>query len=511
MLVSIKECGDGCNLDLLPSELLPGQWSGGSNVRFKDKFAEKRGGIQSAYTTPTGIPYWLGTYITTAGRFLIEAQLASVFVDDGTTRTDITGTPTTGGIDDRVSGGVLNGVYIYNNGVDDAQYWNGNVATNLATLTGWTAGWKSDVIRPFKNFLVALGNTRGSTKQIHNVGWSSSAAPGAIPISWTASASNDAGDVDLAETPGEMVDCLPWADSNIIYTTDARYAQQYIGGNDVFRFVRLPGSDGCLARGCIANTPKGQVFLSNGDVRIHQGGDSVSIAEGKIRRWLFRTMDTANAQRSFVVVNAQKNEVWVCFPSYGQAACDMAIAWNWDQETWSTPFTLPNVTYGTTGLVAANLSAGTWDTDPDTWESDPTTWTENEYSQNEQRLILSTTAPDIGLADTGTQDLGVRVSAYLEKVGISLDDPDSIKNIGATRWQFDAIDGIVMEIQHGSSKTADGAVSYTDAVDFTVGTSNWANKIATGGRFVAVKMTTTGDQPFALRSYDMDIKKRGRF
>lgn len=510
MLVKVPNAGAGVNKDLLPSELAPGVWSDVSNVRFSNGFAVKRKGVQAAYSTPSFIPYALLTYSTPSARFLVQGGLTVVKVDDGTTVTDITGTAPTGSIDDKWTGGTLNGVLVMNNGKDDPTYWNGDTATNLATLPGWTAGWKSDSIRPFKNYLVALGNTRGGGKQPHNVGWSSAAEPGAIPSSWTAATTNDAGDVDLAETPGVMVDCLPWGDVNIVYKQDARYVMQYIGGNDVFSFQKLPGDDGLLARGCAVNTPKGQVFLSNGDVLIHQGGQAQSIVEGRLRRWMFANLDSTYATRSFLAVNPQFNEVWVCVPSTGSSVVDTVYAWNWENDTWGI-FSIANLTAATTGLLSSGLSAGTFDSDTDSFDSDATTFNENEFTQNEQRLILATNTPRIGLADTGTLDFGSTVSWSMEKTGIAFDDPDSIKVASAIRPHFKGLRGTQCSVYLGSSMTADGDPTYSTAGTFTQGTTNLVNRFSKGGRFLAVKFEGTNHQPLALRSYDIEFTKAGRF
>jgi hypothetical protein len=588
MIVSIKECGNGVNKDLLPSELLPGQWSDCSNMRFRNKFAEKFRGIQAAYTTPVVAPYWLEAYNSSTSRFLIEGGLARVFVDDGTTQTEITragdgvaiasitfvtttatltttaahgrttgdtvivyaalptgyngafvitvtsptaftytmtGTPAsnatfvgaystnaasnfTGARDDRWTGGVLNGVLLMNNPVNGLYYWGGDTATKLRKMPAYSN--IADAARPFKNFIVFLGSTVSSVKMPHNVAWSKSAEPGTIPTEYTSTASNDAGNVDLAETPGHMVDCLPLGDVNIIYKQDARYAMQYIGGNDVFRFVRLPGNDGLLARSCVVNTPKGHVFLSNGDVKIHSGGEAVSIADGRIRQWLFRMMDSTNAQRSFLCLNPQKTEVWVVFPSFAQTDCDTVAAWNWDTDTWGIR-SVSSVTCAANGLIPATLSAETWASDTDPWNTDATTWLENEYSANESRLILGTSTPKIGLAETGTMDFGVVFSWMLEKRGIHLDDPESVKVLSASRPQIDAIDGTAISISHGSAMTANGEPTYASPSTHTTGTSNWANAFARGGRYMAIKLESTDPQPVALRSMDLDFIKQGRF
>ena len=508
-LVPVKRCGSGVNFDLLPSELEPGQWSDVLNMRFRNDFAEKFKGMQAAYNTPTVVPYGLLTYEPAAGRFLVQAGLNAVFVDDGVTRTDITGTAPTGAIDDRWTGGVLNGVLVLNNGVDAPAYWNGDVLTNLTTLTGWTAGWKADVVRPFKNYLVCLGITWGSAKRSHGVGWSNAAEPGAIPTTFVASSTNDAGDVDLAETSGVMVDCLPLGDVNIIYKQDARYAMQYIGGNDIFKFSRLPGNDGLLARGCVVNTPKGHVFLTSGDVKIHSGGAATSIADGRIRNWLFVKMDSANAKRSFLCLNPKKSEVWVVFPSAGQSACDTVAAWNWESDTWGIR-SVSGVTCAATGLVSLAQSES-WAADSESWELDVSAWSENEFGPNETRLILATNDPLIALAETGATDFGNPIAWRLEKVGLNFDDTDGVKLLRASRPQVDAIEGTTITIAHGAAMTANGNPSYGAPVTYQAGVSNWANAFSPAGRYLSYRIEGSGPQLVSLRSYDLDIAKQGRF
>ena len=90
----------------------------------------------------------------------------------------------------------------------------------------------------------------------------------------------DAGEQDLAETPALLVDCLPLGDVNIIYKERSMYAMTYVGAPYIFRFQRLPGESGMLARGCAVNTPLGHVVLTAGDVVLNNGSGVQSIANG---------------------------------------------------------------------------------------------------------------------------------------------------------------------------------------------------------------------------------------
>lgn len=511
MLTTVSECGGGVNKDLLPSELAPGMWSDSLNMRFRNGFAEKRKGIQSAYTTPTKTPYALSAFSTATARFLVQACTDAVFVDDGSTRTDITGAVTLNGArDDRWTMCDFNGVLVLNNSADDPQYWNGSTASTLATISGWTTGTKADSLRAFKYHLIALAVTKSGTKYPQRIMWSNAAEPGALPTAWTASATNDAGEQDVVGI-GQLVDAVPFGDALIIYGQEGRVAMRYIGGGDVFSFQNLPGKDGLLNRGCAVQTPKGHVFLTNGDVRIHSGGESVSIAEGKIRKWLTATMDSTNAQRSFVCLNPQESEVWVVFPSANQDDCDTVAAWNWNDGTWGI-FSVPNLTAGVSGLVSSALSATTWSTQSLTWDTVTNAWSQNEAASNEARLVVSTSTPSIGLAGNGSQDFGTSISWMLEKTGISLGDSDTLKVISRSRPHLNAVTGTEVTVKHAATMNPNDSPTYSGSATYTQGTSNWANLFATAGRYGAVRFEGADDQPVSMRSYDLELAaSRARF
>jgi hypothetical protein len=510
MLLPIQECGKGVNKDLLPSELAPGVWSDSSNMRARNGFAEKRKGTTAVYTTPTATPYWIGTYSNSTTRYLVQLGTATAFADDGSTRTDITGTAPTGARDDRWTGGDFNGVFFCNNGVNDPMYWDGNTANNLATISGWTAGTKADAMRAFKNYLFAVAVTKAGTKYPYRLMWSNAADPGSLPTAWTAAATNDAGEQDLVGA-GWLIDALPMGDVLIVYGQEGRYAVRYIGGNDVFSFQQLPGRDGILNRGCVVQTPKGHVFLTNGDVRVHSGGESTSIAEGVVRKWLAATMDATNAQRAFVCLNPQETEVWVCFPSANQSDCDTVAAWNWNDNTWAI-FTAPNLTYGSAGLISSALSANTYSSlaGAVTYDTITSVYSQNEASSNEARLIVATSTPALGLANTGSLDFGTRVSWYLEKSGIPLsDDADSVRSISRMRPRLDAVSGAQVLVSLATTMNSDDSATFATGSTYTQGTTNFVNQFTKAGRYGAVRIAGADDQPVAIRSYQLDVPISG--
>lgn len=397
---------------------------------------------------------------------------------------------------------VVNGVLYVNTLLDGCYYWQGSVASGaqgrLRRVRVSTAS--NNVIyartaRGYKDYLVlpqylGIGLSAGSfptssaaPKKPYDFGWGASADPSSVPSSFAAASSNDAGAVQKPR--GAMVDGLQFGETFYCFQEKGCIAVDWIGGNDVFSFRTLEGSDGLLAPNCIANSPAGQVFLSqNLDVKIHTGGPAKSIAEGRILKWLRDNIDSTYYARSFLRPNHRFGEIWVCIPTTGNSTCNKALIWNYNDDTWGER-DLSGVTCGASGML-------------------PTTVATTE------RLVLGTTTPRIALADSGTTDFGSSFTSMVERIGMNLGDPDTVKNLQGTRWHDDGTAGATASVYHGSSMISDVAPTYTSAATHTVGTSNWVNTIATGGREIAIKRTTTAEIG-KCRSLDVEYTTGGPF
>lgn len=509
--VTIPSAGQyGVIGDAAPQELPPNAWSAATNMRFRDGYAERFKGSAAVFATPAVVPYFVAPFSSGASRMWVHAGLAKVYVDDGTTRTNLTpASDYTGAIDDKWVGGTLGGIMVINNGVDLPQYWGGNVAVKFAALTAWTGTWRAVSVRPFKNFLVALGITKGATSYPHMVKWSSAADPGTLPASWDETdATKDAGEQDLAETPDLLVDQLQLGDMNVIYKERSMYAMRYIGQPFIWQFQRLPGDVGALGRNCVAPVPAGHVVLAAGDLVLHAGQGPQSLLTARMRRWLFNRIDSTNFKRAFLTTNPARNEVWVCWPQGGDTACTMALVWNWVDDTFGVR-ELPGATCGAAGQINY-AAASAWATDTGTWAADTSVWNTDEYNAMEARLILGGAGPALQLQDTGALFSGVAPTSLLERTGMTFDAPDMVKTIRSLVPRVDAPAGTLLSVQVGASMDAEVAPTWGAAVPYTVGTTRKADVFATG-RFMAVRIGSTDVQPWRLKSYDLDVVNRGMY
>ncbi len=486
----------------------PNAWTNVSNVRFRDGYAESAYRQRRVFDPASVVPYFLLPYGTGASRFLIHAGLGAVFADNGTTRSNITGTAPTGGVDDKWTGGVLNGVAVLNNGVDQPMFWGGT--GTLATLPGWNSTWRARFLRPYKNFLVAGDVTEGGTRFASMIRVSAAAVPGAVPSSWNeADPALDTLRRDLAETGDILIDALPWGDALFIYKERSAYAMTFVGGNLRFNTRRLPGEHGMLARNCAVPTPMGHVVLTGGaDVVLFDGVRIQSILTGRMRRWLASNISSTIWARSFVMLNPRFNEVLVCFPTGGRQECDRALVWNWVDNTLGIR-ELDGWTHGAHGHLPDTASLDTYDASVLTYDAALLPYGDESTAPNDVRSVVAK-ASQVDLLDSGVGNNNSARIVLLERQGLTFGDSSRVKTITRIRPYFDAPQGTVVQIQVGGSMDIANSSTFGAPVNFTVGVSREANLFATG-RHLAVRFRSETIAPWRLRSFDVDLVQRGRF
>lgn len=415
----------------------------------------------------------------------------------------------TGAIDDRWTGGALGGILVMNNGVDVPQYWAGD-SKKLRTLPGWDSTERCQVLRVFKNYIVAFGITKNGVLNPNLFKWSVSAVPGAVPTSWNeADLTQDAGELDIAETPDLLVDALQLGDVLVVYKQRSAYAIRLIGQPFIFQVQRLPGDYGMMFRGCAAVIPDGHIVLASGDIVLNNGQGMKSIASGRMRRYLNNNIDTTNYKRAFVTSNPQDNEVLICFPEVGQTSCTKAIAWNWKDDTYGLR-DLNNVNYGAVGQIE-DVNFSTWASTYETWAIVARAWNENEYAPNEARLLLAENTRIVAF-DTSSSDDGVTpLEGYAERVGLWFDDAQVNKLVRGVYPRIDAPAGAVVTISLGAAMVPDTVPSWGPNATFRVGDVNSQGKADcfSHGRYQAIRFTY--NTPFRMRAFDLDVKQSGRF
>ena len=211
---------------------------------------------------------------------------------------DITGAPVADGVEARWSGGWLGGgltlanqkvVRTYQEGVDSH--------LQKAVYNGGTEGpgdetWESKnysaaVFRPFREYMLAANVRWDGENFASRVQWSHPVEPGYVPVDWVPRDTNQAGDVDLADTVGDIVDIQPYKDMMLVYKQDAIYSCQWVGGNSVFSFRRVTSNKGIIARDCVVEYNGRHWCQGVEDIFTVDANEPVSLLWGKMKKtWL---------------------------------------------------------------------------------------------------------------------------------------------------------------------------------------------------------------------------------
>ncbi len=513
--------------DIPPEELPPHAWSDGNNVRFEDGKILRAPGMQNVFGTPLAAPYWLMPIFTPTQVFWAYASLTNLYLTDGSAHDTVTrAVGGTYGTTDRElwNGGMLSGIPVITNGVDVPQYFaSPAIGNNFADLTAWPATARAKVIKPYKNFLVAMNLTKSSVKYGSLVKWSSPAVPGAIPSSWNeADPTTLAGEVEIPdEYPGEIQDGLVLRDVFIIYKDNSVWGMQFIGGQNVFRFYPIFTSSGILTTHCVKAIRKGTMhFVATGDdIVVHDGQNIDSILDQRWKRFLRNNLATSQFNRSFVVVNHNKDEAWFCFANQASVSGypNMALIWNWRDNSLTARDLAANTVHMDSGPVQAG--GDPWDADGATWDSDSSVWDVLQYRVHFSQLLgANQSASRMQQHDDNTISTfnGVNYTSFVERTGIALTGQDRVSGEFKADYNSRKIckriwikaTGAAFQVQIGSQESTEATPVYEAAQTFTPGTTRYLDFFA-NGKFIAVKFFSDSGGEWAIEGYDLEIEVLG--
>ena len=523
-LISINEVGSvGIVRDLPPESLPPEVWTDGRNVRFLDGKAVKFKGQIEVFDPPSVMPIWAMSVRTATAHFWMYASTEKVFALTGGVHTDIT--RTSGGNYGTTenllwNGGIIGGIPVINNGVDDPQMWSPiGAGTPLVPLSNWPAATKAQILKPFKNQLIALDITISGDRFPGRVLFSSIADVGAVPASWDkADATKNAGDADLTDQhSGNIIDGLPLRDIFVIYRTISTWGAQSLEDQRVFRFYPILVTSGLLATDCVKVTPKGtHHFLMTGDdLVIFDGQNIESVIDKRMRRFLSNNIDTDNFARSFVAPNYRNREMWFCFPEIGFTRATHAIVWNM-QDNSVGHRELSDISFIAPGTVDEDEPDDTWDGASGVWDTDNSIWDlVNFRGLSLDMLACDPVNTKLFLMDNSNQLNGTNMTSFVERTGLAIAGQDRQRRpiVDMTRRKlakrvWPRVSGGPIEVQVGTQETLEGPITWGEVKTFDPATQHFVD-VCEHGRLLAIRFKSNIDVAWELQGYDMEIELLG--
>lgn len=496
--------------DQVNYNLPDGLFSDGRNVRFRDGSAEKVKGNEAVFGSLSSSTIWalpIGDGVTSYWAYGNEAV---VYATDGTTHSQISSASYNCPANIGYTGGQFHGFLILNDTNAIPQRWSPGLSNKIVDLDNWPASTFCRVIRSFGDFLVALRVTQDGVYNPRLLRWSDAAAFGELPGSWDfTDPTNQAGITELGQTEDEIVDCLPLRDTNIIYKQFSTTIMQPIGGLDVFAFRQVFSEAGMLTENCARAFGAAHFVLTDADIVVHDGSNAQSIADKKVRRWLFNAINPDRYQRTFVVANHREREMWICFAESGNDWPNLCLAWNWADNSFHVRELGAQIATGEEGIVIG--SELTFDGLVGSFDDQVGTFDESSFTPFSKRLVLwRGNAKQALQAEQGETFNGTAMTAYIERANIGLTrDVGSIKRIKRVFPKIIGTAGDTFRVYVGARTVIDGAVTYSGPFNFTIGT-DYKIDCRVSARWVSLKFETVVTNTWRLAGFDVEFDGDGR-
>jgi len=509
------------NVDLPPEQVGDEEWTSGTNVTFRDDCTLSARGSVPVWGTPLARPRWMVSVPGATPKLMYAGATTMLCATDGTTHADITpvGGFGNGSPQGNYTGGLFNGLAIANDGVHAPCSWNGALASLAVSAPGYPVGDKAKALRPFKYYLVQIGGTINGTDSPYSVRWSVSAAPGAMPASWTPAATNDAGDATLAGAAEPLVDAAPLRDSLLVFEPHATWQLSYVGGVFVMNNRKVLNTAGLLSPSAWASLGSECIFVSDGDVLRTDGQTVQSLISRRMRSAMFSVLNSSARDRVFMAVNAFAKQVYVFFPTGTSEICTRALVWDWEADKigmvdfMQQPGTaIPGYAFACAAFPAA-ADPLTWDSDANAWNVDLQAWNFGAFASGQGILVGSRAGFDpVGQFDSISQlvvspDGPLAVIAAKDKM--ALGDPSIVKQVTRIYPRMQGPSGTEVFWRVGVAADPGAPTSWGPEVSFKIGQSHKID-CRMSGRYVGVQVRSATNNAWQCSGFDIEFQAAGK-
>jgi hypothetical protein len=525
----------GLILDAPPFELGANAFSNGSNVRFRDG-AVRRASVKRlvrSFAVPNVRAAMGYSQSTGFDRVFVGDDSGRIYeVNDDNTTTDRTVTGLTPVADGRPwTWTSLGDVLFVNKPTHVPAYFPGGAATRFVGLTGWPPNNRARALAAGRDQLFAVNLTKGVSAFPNLVAISDYAVYGAPPATWDPLAAMAANEITIAGARTPLVGCADLDGTMIVYGERQAWRFVFTGdtsdnGQNLWVNEPLSVDRGLIAPNAVTYLERKHYVFGTDDIYVHDGVSVASIANDKVRRWVFRSLDASKADRCFAAVDPVTDEVVFAFPSTDADAvfsvgsgCNRAAMFNPRTGAW-TLIDLNDVVSADFSNFNPNLL---WTGATTPWLTFGGSWADlgDGFARN---LMLASprgsTARIFALdeASTGRVSAPAPVeenpTAFVERIGIDLDE------VGAPLNAYKVVSSIFPQIAVLASETPvrirvgtalypQGPYSWGPWKTFDPVT-DYRVDFNKGGRYLGMRLEMQQPVDFEFPGFDVDVKPGGR-
>jgi hypothetical protein len=527
----------GVVTDMNPSDLEdPAVFTAGVNVRFRNGRVSRGPVARTVYTLPFEPQHAIAIPPSSGGYdeiIMVSADFGRIVRLNGKVLEELTPAghlPGTEGV--ITSNCFLGGVSYLNRETHEPLCKAPGDSTYLA-MPSWPEGYRCRVLRSFKDQLIALGVTKLGAFYPTMVKWSDLTSFGGPPASWaTDDTTNSAGENIVNEMQHTIVDGLALRNSFILYCTNSVWQMDFVGGDLIYSFTKLFDESGVINPNCVVQVGGLHYVFDRNDIYVHDGISPRSIADAKVREFVFDALDSARSNLCFVSYDARLSEIRFHYPStdrlvgfvHPDVGCNRAAVFNYANGTW-TFYDTPNVT---SWCRSSLISGKAWDDDAEvTWDGSQGLFLTSEGDESQHVFYVGRTATHQGLTaprlygvdllDGGTLPFPIEPEAlkpaFLERTGLDLD------NLGKNLTQYTHLQAIWPQVsvdkpedsswQFGANDLVNAEPTWSDEESFDPRIEGKID-IREAGKYLAWRFTLRGEGDFRLSGFDVQLVIRGR-
>ena len=526
-LIPVENVGSrGIVTDIPPWQLDMGTWSNGNNVRFDDVSVKKMPGYAECldkFSTVPAEPLHLETYQLydsreyywlSFGKETIHCYYRGEWYDvtpeGGLTHNPYQQWQTT----------KLGAVLVATNGEDMPLWWplvdgKPDHENPFETLPHWAEEkWiECQTVQGFKSFLFAgaIFDDATNIRKDRLIAWSDMASQYEPPSSWDyTDPDGDAGIYELLDTEGPVVHIQQLRESLMIYKTDAIIVANFIGAPFMFGFQPLIEDVGLICKNAVTDFPGGHFFIGSNDCYTNNGQTVQPLLTQKIRDKLYLDLDGNTFSNCFAVTDWGNNEVWACYASVNSTYCDKAIIWNYVNNTFSIR-SLPELGHIKSGIAQYLQEDQMWEAQTYSWASTSRHWGTSSYDNVVENLVFASTGDGkIYRHNAGNTEDGDIMPSYVERTGMDLGDPSSVKHVTAV-WPKVWTSGTdtTLKVSTGYQMSTEDPVTWDYTVDFNPDIMSKIS-VRTTGKLLAIKFESDGDFSWGVSGLEYEIAPAGR-
>ena len=554
-LLPVENLGKmGVNTDVPAWQLPPNVWSSSNNVRFDDLSVRKSQGLKEVFDDLGNLtPLHLETYQSGngTGTFWIAFGEASIQLWDGSSWSYITPDPAPTPLPVDSPGQwqttKLGSIVYATNGINPPYYWDGNKDNNFEPIPDWTSSDSSphkygavQTLAGFKSFLwagnVFVNNDDTGSAQNKNFGRSvywSNMTNFYTPPNWDIKDDSDAGFYELLDSMGGVVHMQQLRESMMIYKSDSIIVSTFIGAPFMFTFQTISPEIGVLCKNAVADFPGGHWFVGRSDCYVNNGQTIETKLTNRVQSEMFKDIDGDYAHNTYCVTDWANNEIWTCYPTVGSSRPNRALIWNYKNDTFSFRDLFEktgHIKYGIAPVqkgvqwggdvpvgdevgpppmeMSTNYYTGGWETSTDSWGTqsyddavEHLVWANSEDLSGERQLYRH---------ESGNLIKGVTMPTAIERSGIDLGDPSTVKYVSAVypkMWTSSA--DATFNVWTAHQMNTEDTVTWEGPKVFNPDTMNKIS-VRTSGKFFGIRMESNGDFDWLLSGLEWETATSGR-